>query len=90
MAWLVWQRFPRLGPLWFLMATPISWSRVQSHAHCPYQVFVGALHGSGLSLLILSRQTGVLVPRILWSDRQARCAFNKTAFNQAESGEETN
>ncbi|PQV62611.1 PAP2 superfamily protein [Abditibacterium utsteinense] len=75
MAWLVWQRFPRLGPLWFSMATLISWSRVQSQAHFPYQVLAGALYGCGLGALMISRKTGVLLPRILWSDEKLRRAL---------------
>lgn len=78
MAWLVWQRFPKLGPLWFLMAILIAWSRVQSQAHFPYQVLAGALYGCGLSALIISRKTGVLLPRIFWSDEKLRRALPLT------------
>jgi membrane-associated phospholipid phosphatase len=68
MASLIWRRYPNLGPLWFFMATIISWSRIESHAHFPYQVIAGALYGCVLSTLIMRRQSGVLLPRVLLSD----------------------
>jgi membrane-associated phospholipid phosphatase len=68
MAWLIWRRYPQLGPLWFSMAALISWSRVESHAHYPYQVMAGAIYGCALGALTVSRKTGVLFPRILLSD----------------------
>ncbi len=74
MAWLVWRRFPKLGPLWFTMATLIAWSRVQSQAHFPYQVLVGVLYGCGLAALVVSRQTGVLIPRIFLSEEKLQRA----------------
>ena len=81
MAWLVWRRFPKLGPLWFLMATVIAWSRVQSQAHFPYQVFVAVVYGCGLGALIVSRRTGVLIPRIFLSDEKLQLATIRAAQN---------
>lgn len=72
MAFLIWRRFPKLGPLWFAMATLIAWSRVQSQAHFPYQVLVSVFYGCGLGALIVSRRTGVLLPRIFWSDQRLK------------------
>lgn len=77
MAWLVWQRFPKLGPLWFLMATLISWSRIESHAHFPYQVFAGMIYGCGLAALIMFRKAGVLLPKILLTDSRLRTILTK-------------
>ena len=71
-AWLVWRRFPKLGPVWFALAALIAWSRVEVHAHYGYQVFSGALLGSGLGALIIGRRAGVLVPQIFLSDREWR------------------
>lgn len=68
LAWLIWKRYPKLGPFWFGMAALIGWSRVENQAHFPYQVIAGAAIGMGLGLLICSRETGVFFPRILLSD----------------------
>lgn len=65
MAWLIWRRFPRLGPLWFAIAAVIGWSRLQVNAHYPYQIIAGALLGCGLGALIVGSSVGVLLPRIL-------------------------
>lgn len=63
-AYLVWRRYPKLGPLWFAIATIVGWSRVISNAHYPYQVICGAIFGCALGWLVTNRHNGVLVPRI--------------------------
>ena len=45
MAYLLTERYPRLSPVWCGMAALISWSRVESGAHFPYQVVAGAIFG---------------------------------------------
>jgi membrane-associated phospholipid phosphatase len=44
-AYLLTQRFPRLGLLWYGIAGLISWSRWQDNAHYPYQIVAGAVLG---------------------------------------------
>lgn len=68
MAWLVWQRYPKLGLPWFAMAVLIGWSRAEVNAHFPYQIVVGALLGCTLGALITTRKAGVFLPRVLLSD----------------------
>lgn len=46
MAWLVATKYPKLAPLWYAIATAVAWSRVQVHAHYPYQVVGAALIGT--------------------------------------------
>ena len=48
-AGLLTRAFPRLAPLWYVSAISIGWSRVEGHAHFPYQVLVGAVIGTGIS-----------------------------------------
>ncbi len=72
MAWLIWKRFPKLGPLWFAMAALIAWSRVEVLAHFPYQVLGGALFGTLLGALETGRSAGVLLPCLLLSKASLR------------------
>lgn len=46
MAWLIATKYPKLAPLWYAFAVAISWSRVEIHAHFPYQVLGGAFIGT--------------------------------------------
>ena len=46
LAWLLTQAFPRGTPLWFAAAVLVGWSRVEGHAHFPYQVLCGACLGT--------------------------------------------
>ncbi|MDQ2687030.1 MAG: phosphatase PAP2 family protein [Armatimonadota bacterium] len=48
LAWLLSRIYPRLGPLWFGVAVSIGWSRVEGHAHFPYQVLWGAILGTAI------------------------------------------
>lgn len=63
-AWLVSERFPKLAPLWFGMATAIGWSRVEVHAHYPYQVFAGAIIGALIGYGVARYDNGVLLPHL--------------------------
>jgi membrane-associated phospholipid phosphatase len=45
-AWLVATKYPKLAPLWYAIAAAVAWSRIQVHAHYPYQVVGGALIGT--------------------------------------------
>ena len=57
-AGLLTQTYPRLAALWYGAAISIGWSRVEGHAHFPYQVVTGAVLGTGISWAI-----GRLLPR---------------------------
>ena len=46
---------PRLAPVWFALAVGISWSRVVTGAHYPYQVYVGASLALLLSVMLRER-----------------------------------
>jgi len=46
LAWLLTRAYPRGTPLWFAVAVSIGWSRVEGHAHFPYQVLCGAFLGT--------------------------------------------
>ena len=46
LAWLLARAYPRGTPVWFAVAVAIGWSRVEGHAHFPYQVLCGALLGT--------------------------------------------
>ena len=52
LAWLLMQAYPRVTPLWFAAAVTIGWSRVEGHAHFPYQVLCGAFLGTVIGGLI--------------------------------------
>ncbi len=52
LAWLLMQTYPRGTPLWFAVAVAIGWSRVEGHAHFPYQVLCGAFLGTAVGWLI--------------------------------------
>ena len=48
-AGLLSQVSPRFAVLWYAAAISISWSRIEGHAHFPYQVLAGAVIGTGIS-----------------------------------------
>lgn len=52
LAWLLTRAYPRLAPLWFAVAVSIGWSRVEGHAHFPYQVLCGAFLGTVIGWII--------------------------------------
>ena len=52
LAWLLMQTYPRGTPLWFGIAVAVGWSRVEGHAHFPYQVLCGAFLGTVVGWLI--------------------------------------
>ncbi len=55
LAWLLTQIHPRLAPLWYGIAVSIGWSRVEGHAHFPYQVLCGAVLGTVIGWCISHR-----------------------------------
>jgi len=63
LAWVMLQTKPRLAPLWFAVAVAIGWSRVESGAHYPYQVLVGAPLGLLLGYGVTALPKGILLPR---------------------------
>jgi membrane-associated phospholipid phosphatase len=67
LAYLMLQYRPKLAPLWFGMAFAVGWSRIDTLAHYPYQVFFGAVFGLTLGWLIsvLHSERGLLLPRLL-------------------------
>jgi len=70
LAGLMLETRPRLAPLWFAFAIAVGWSRVEVHAHYPYQVLVGSVLGFLLSRWIICQSGGVLVPRCFgWKRR---------------------
>lgn len=71
LSWLVLQVRPRLAPLWLVVAVAIGWSRVEAHAHFPYQVILGAPLGLVLAWAVSRVPGGVLLPR-LWSKKNRR------------------
>lgn len=65
LAWLILETYPRLAPLWFGIAVAIGWSRIETGAHYPYQVPLGAALGILLGWLVANLPHGVLFPRLL-------------------------
>ena len=68
LAWLLMQTYPRGAPLWFAVAALIGWSRVEGHAHFPYQVLCGAglgtVIGWGISHKIARPPSGAMLPPV--------------------------
>jgi membrane-associated phospholipid phosphatase len=84
LAWLVWKTFPRLGPFWFAAAVAVGWSRIQTEAHYPYQVPLGAILGLVMAWGVTHFADGVLLPRIVQfparrAERRARIAASRPA-----------
>lgn len=52
LAWLLTRAYPRGAPLWWAIAVSIGWSRVEGHAHFPYQVLCGAFLGTAIGWAI--------------------------------------
>jgi membrane-associated phospholipid phosphatase len=48
LAWLLTQIFPQWASLWYGVAASVGWSRVEGHAHFPYQVLCGAMLGTAV------------------------------------------
>lgn len=65
LAWLLMQAYPRGTALWFGIAIAIGWSRVEGHAHFPYQVLCGAVLGTavgwGISHKIAKPPSGAML-----------------------------
>jgi membrane-associated phospholipid phosphatase len=54
MAWLLTQVFPQRASLWYGVAVSVGWSRVEGHAHFPYQVLCGALLGTAIGWSVVT------------------------------------
>jgi undecaprenyl-diphosphatase len=52
LAYLLTERFPKFGPLFYAAAALVSWSRWQDGAHFPYQVVAGAVVGLACAVLL--------------------------------------
>lgn len=84
LAWIVWKTFPRLGPFWFGFAILIGWSRIQTEAHYPYQVPLGAILGLVMAWGVTHFADGLLLPRCIQfparrAERRARLAAGRPA-----------
>jgi membrane-associated phospholipid phosphatase len=55
LAYLLTERYPRLGPVWYLFAAVIGWSRLDAGAHYGYQIAAGALLGLTVAQLVSPR-----------------------------------
>jgi membrane-associated phospholipid phosphatase len=56
LAFLLTERFPRLSPVFYVLASLIAWSRVGDGAHYAYQVLAGAMLGFAVAFSLVSRQ----------------------------------
>jgi|GEM_PF-1461235 membrane-associated phospholipid phosphatase len=54
-AYLLTERFPWGAPLWYTAAALITWSRVESGAHYPYQIVGGVILGFTVVTLLVPR-----------------------------------
>ena len=71
LAWLRAERFPRLAPLFFLVAAAVGWSRVAVNAHFPYQVVAGAVFGLAIGACITRLRRGALITRLAGAPAKA-------------------
>jgi membrane-associated phospholipid phosphatase len=55
LALLLTERLPKGAPIWYALAGLITWSRVETGAHYPYQIVSGAILGIVLSFVFLRR-----------------------------------
>ena len=55
LAYLLTERYPKLAPIWWLLAALMAWSRVEAGAHWAYQIVAGIVLGS-LVCLTLGRK----------------------------------
>lgn len=55
LAYLLTERFPRVSPVFYAVASAIGWSRVADGGHYPYQVLAGAILGFAVAILITPR-----------------------------------
>ncbi|MBV9865701.1 MAG: phosphatase PAP2 family protein [Abitibacteriaceae bacterium] len=69
LAYLVYQQWPPLAPLWFTLAALIGWARFKLRAHYGYQVIGGAIIGIAVGWLVSHCYDGVLFPHLIhWHD----------------------
>ena len=55
LAYLLTERWPKLGFLWYSLAALVGWSRWASGAHYPYQVVAGAMLGLAVAVILAHR-----------------------------------
>lgn len=55
MAFILTFFFPRFAWLWYLCATAISWSRLETSFHSGLQIVAGIILGTGIAWLLVSR-----------------------------------
>lgn len=55
LAFILTERFPKFGPLFYTIAAVIAWSRVGDGAHYAYQVLFGAILGFAVALVVTPR-----------------------------------
>jgi len=65
LAFLVKETYPKLTPLWFIMALAVAWSRIEEHAHFPYQVVLGEITGLCIGWGVSRMVNGIIVPRLV-------------------------
>ena len=58
LAWLLTRAYPRGTPLWYALAVSVGWSRIEGHAHFPYQVLCGAFFGTVIGWVISQKIAG--------------------------------
>lgn len=71
LSWLMEEMYPSLGPLWYVMAVVMGWSRIEVSAHFPYQVLAGAPMGFAVAWAVTTLPEGIFVPRLIdWFQRR--------------------
>ncbi|MDR3709594.1 MAG: phosphatase PAP2 family protein [Capsulimonadaceae bacterium] len=64
LSWLMFEMYPALGPLWYVFAVVVAWSRIIVHAHYPYQVIAAAPMGFLVAWAVTDLDQGLFLPRI--------------------------
>ena len=65
LAFLVKETYPKLAPFWFIMAVAVAWSRIEEHAHFPYQVVLGEITGLCIGWGVSRLVNGLIIPRLV-------------------------
>lgn len=55
LAYLLTERFPKVSPVFYGVASAIGWSRVADGGHYPYQVLAGAILGFAVAIILTPR-----------------------------------
>lgn len=76
MSWMMEEMYPALGPIWYVMAVIIAWSRIEVSAHFPYQVLCGAPMGFMVAWAVTTLPEGIFVPRLIhWFKQRRQCSI---------------